>query len=219
MADRSTAVAAVNAGFFLPTGEPAGLLKIRGELVSDVSSHRGAVALVAGRFGRGPRLLFDQVSARVEVDAGRGKDRRTIRADGIDTARGPDALVLFTPRFWTDTRTPCDGGTEFVIDGPPLAVADRREGLCTSAIPRDGAVLAAGPKVPAETDRRNHTWCEDPARAWSTTRSTARGPPIGTPRPTSSAAWACSKSAAGCWPIGNPRRRGPGSPPSGTRAP
>ena len=59
--------------------------------------------------------------------------------------------MLFTPRFWTDTRTPCDGGTEFVVDGPPLMVADWREQLCTSAIPRGGAVLAAGPKVPAKT--------------------------------------------------------------------
>jgi hypothetical protein len=151
MASRSLALAAINAGFFLPTGEPAGLLKIRGELVSEISSHRGAVALLPGGLARAPRLLFDQVRAHVEVVVGRGKARRTLRADAVDSARAPDALVLFTPRFWTDTRTPCDGGTEFVIDGPPLAVADRREGLCSSAIPRGGAVLAAGPKVPPET--------------------------------------------------------------------
>ena len=151
MAGRSAAVAAINAGFFLPTGEPAGLLKIDGELVSDISSHRGAVALLPGRFARAPRLLFDQVRAHVEIDVGRGSRRRTLRADGVDTVRAPGALVLFTPRFWTDTRTPCDGGTEFVVDGPPLMVADRREPCCTSAIPRGGAVLAAGPKVPADT--------------------------------------------------------------------
>ena len=151
MAGRSAAIAAINAGFFLPTGEPAGLLKIDGELVSDIPSHRGAVALLPGRFARAPRLLFDQVRARVEIDVGRGGQRRTLQADGVNTARAPEALVLFTPRFWTDTRTPCDGGTEFVVDGPPLMVADRRERLCTSAIPRGGAVLAAGPKVLAKT--------------------------------------------------------------------
>jgi hypothetical protein len=150
MARRSIAVAAVNAGFFLPTGEPAGLFKIDGELLSDIASHRGAVALSPGRFGGAQHLLFDQVSAHVEIDVGRGKGRRTLRADTVDSTRGPGALVLFTPRFWTDTRTPCDGGTEFVIDGPPLVVADRREGLCASAIPPGGAVLAAGPKVPPE---------------------------------------------------------------------
>lgn len=150
MAHRFLATAAINAGFFLPTGEPAGLLKIDGELVSDVKPHRGAVAFLPGRFARAPRLLFDQVSASVEIDVGRGKHRRSVHVDAVDTVRAPGALVLFTPRFWTDTRTPCDGGTEFVIEGRPLLVAERRDAVCTSAIPRDGGVLAAGPKVPPE---------------------------------------------------------------------
>jgi hypothetical protein len=151
MADRSKALAAINSGFFLPTGEPAGLLKVHGEVVSDVASHRGAVAIRQGRFGRGVRLLFDQVRAHVDIDVGRGRARRTLRADGIDTERRPEGLVLFTPSFWTDTRTPCDGGTELILDGPPLMVAERRDDVCTSAIPTGGAVLAAGPKVPADT--------------------------------------------------------------------
>jgi hypothetical protein len=150
MARRSLAVAAINGGFFLPTGEPAGLLKIDGELVSDVVPQRGAVAIVPGRFAHGPRLIFDQVSASVEVDVGSGKRRRPLPVDTIDTVRGPGALVLFTPRFWTDTRTACDGGSEFILDGNPLVVAERRERVCTSAIPRAGAVLSAGPSVPAD---------------------------------------------------------------------
>jgi hypothetical protein len=169
MAGRSKAVVAINAGFFLPTGEPAGLYKIDGELVSDIEPHRGAVAILPGRFGRGPRLLFDQVSAHVEIDVAGGTPappggtpappggtpapprERPLRIDGVNTTRAPDALVFFTPQFWTDTRTPCDGGTEIVIDGPPLMVADRRDGLCTSAIPRRGAVLAAGPRFAADS--------------------------------------------------------------------
>ena len=150
MAHRSSAIAAINAGFFLPTGEPAGLLKIDGELVSEIASHRGAVALVPGGFSRKPRLLFDQVSASVVVDLGSGKGRREIPVDAVDTVRAPGALVLFTPRFWTDTRTPCDGGSEFIFEGHPLALTERREAGCTSGIPRDGGVLAAGPGVPAE---------------------------------------------------------------------
>jgi hypothetical protein len=147
MARRSEADAAVNAGFFLPTGEPAGLLKIDGELVSEMDRHRGAVALLPGRFAHTARLLFDQVSAHVEVDVGRGRQRRAIAVDAVDTVRGPGALVLFTPRFWSDTQTPCDGGTEILLDGRPLGVSERRDGLCASAIPRNGGVLAAGPKV------------------------------------------------------------------------
>jgi hypothetical protein len=150
MAGRSGALAAINSGFFLPSGEPAGLLKIDGELVSDIVPHRGAVAFVPGRFARASRLMFDQVSASLEVDIGRGDRRRAVKLDGVDTARGPAALVLFTPRYWTDTRTPCDGGTEFVVEGRPPSIAERRDALCTSAIPRDGAVLAVGPKVPAD---------------------------------------------------------------------
>jgi hypothetical protein len=150
MALRSDATAAVNAGFFLPTGEPAGLLKIGGEVVSEIASHRGAVALVPGGFSRKPRLMFDQVSASVVVDLGNGKGRRELPVDAVDTARAPGALVLFTPRFWTDTRTPCDGGSEFIFEGHPLSLTERRDAACTTAIPRDGAVLAAGPGVPAE---------------------------------------------------------------------
>jgi hypothetical protein len=150
MALRSDAIAAINAGFFLPTGEPAGLLKIEGELVSEIAPQRGAVALVPGSVGHKPHLLFDQVSASVVVDLGSGKQRREIPVDAVDTVRAPGALVLFTPRFWTDTRTPCDGGSEFIFEGHPLALTERRESGCTSAIPRDGGVLAAGPGVPAE---------------------------------------------------------------------
>jgi len=57
MASRTGAVAAVNGGFFLPSGEPAGLLKIRGILVSDASLQRGAVAMAAR--GGGVALTFD----------------------------------------------------------------------------------------------------------------------------------------------------------------
>jgi hypothetical protein len=150
MALRSGAVAAINAGFFLPTGEPAGLLKIDGELVSDIAASRGAVGLIPRGFARRPRLIFDQVSARVEADLGKGGRRRAVTVDGIDTVRPPGALVLFTPRFWTDTRTPCDGGTELVFEGHPLVLAERRDDSCASAIPRAGVVLAAGPGVPAD---------------------------------------------------------------------
>ena len=150
MALRSGAVAAINAGFFLPTGEPAGLLKIDGELVSEIAPHRGAVALVPGRFAHKPRLIFDQVSASVEIEVGSKKRRRSVPVDAVDTVRTPGALVLFTPRFWINTMTPCDGGTEFVVEGYPLVIAERRDSGCTSAIPRDGMVLAAGPGLPAD---------------------------------------------------------------------
>ena len=90
------------------------------------------------------------MSASVVVDLGSGKRLREIAVDAVDTVRAPGALVLFTPRFWTDTRTPCDGGSEFIFEGHPLLAHRAAEAACTSAIPRDGGVLAAGPGVPAE---------------------------------------------------------------------
>jgi len=87
------------------------------------------------------------VSAAPELDIVHGKARRPIPLNAVDTVRGADAVVLFTPRFSVDTRTPCDGGTEWILDGSPLTVTEKREGLCTSAIPRRGAVVSAGPKA------------------------------------------------------------------------
>ncbi len=100
MAARSLALAAVNAGFFLPTGEPAGLFKIDGEFLSDISLHRGAVALLPGGFARAPRLMFDQVRAHAEIDVrqagacpaeGGTRARRTVRMDGVNATRGPQS--------------------------------------------------------------------------------------------------------------------------------
>jgi hypothetical protein len=147
---RAGALAAVNAGFFLPNGEPAGLMKVDGELVSDVVEQRGAVAFLPGCLGRADRLLFDQVSARVQLDVGRRKQVAQLPVDAVDTLRGLSTLVLFTPSFWIATTTPCDGGTEWVIDGRHLEIVDQRPGLCTSMIPRHGAVLSAGPGVAAD---------------------------------------------------------------------
>jgi len=42
MARRAGAAAAINGGFFLPTGEPAGLMKVDGEVVSEITPQRGA---------------------------------------------------------------------------------------------------------------------------------------------------------------------------------
>lgn len=47
MAARHGAIAAVNAGFFLPRGRPAGLLKMDGRLVAPGPNHRAAIGLAA----------------------------------------------------------------------------------------------------------------------------------------------------------------------------
>jgi hypothetical protein len=139
IARRRRAIAAVNAGFFAPTGDPNGLLKIDGRLLSDTGRARGAVAL----FDRAGRLdgHFDQVSVRVRLRFRNGAQWRTVRVDGVDTIRGAGRLALYTPASGasTDTR----GGLEWTIDGTPLRVT-RTKANGNAAIPPTGYVLSYG---------------------------------------------------------------------------
>ena len=102
IAARRGALAAVNAGFFaLADGKPAGLLKVRGQLLGGTSRARGAVAFVERR-GR-TLLLFDRVIAE--------RDRRVYRpslgSPPGDWARAAHAvggagLLLLNDRVFTE---------------------------------------------------------------------------------------------------------------------
>jgi hypothetical protein len=143
IAARHNAIAAVNAGFFnVRNGEPAGVLKIGGELVSDNGVSRGVVA-IRSRPGRKPELEFDQASVRMALafKAG-GKDHR-IAIDGLDTTRERGKLMLYTPSYHEDTDTAANG-IEWVIGGRPLAVTAIRHDAGRTPIPRGGAVLSFG---------------------------------------------------------------------------
>src|SRR5688572_15201374 len=62
MAVRHRALAAVNAGFFLlPSGDPSGIYKLNGQLVSDTRRPRGAVGIV--RTDAGSQFVFGRVTA------------------------------------------------------------------------------------------------------------------------------------------------------------
>jgi len=148
MARRANAIAAVNGGFFLPSGEPAGLFVIDGDLVSDAPRQRGAVAFLPPRFLRRERLLFDQVGVLIELEVRRGNVRRTLPIDAVDSARPPGAVVLFTPRFAANTGT-AGGGTEWILQGQPLRVIERRDSAGASSIPPGGVVVSAGPEADA----------------------------------------------------------------------
>lgn len=141
IARRTQAIAAVNAGFFAPTGDPNGLLKIDGRLLSDTGRARGAVAL----FDRAGRLdgHFDQVSARVRLRFRSGTQWRTVRIDGVDTIRGAGRLALYTPASGASTDTP---GLEWTIDGAPLR-ARRTTTDGNAPIPLTGYVLSYGGHV------------------------------------------------------------------------
>jgi hypothetical protein len=146
LAARHGAIAAVNAGFFLPNGEPSGLLQVEGELVGDTARPRGAVAIFTGPQNR-TRLLFDVVTARARLGVHAGDDTRWIPIAGIDTIRHRGRLMMFTPTYHQHTDTAARG-IEWVVAGSPLAVRERRVDAGSTPIPTDGYVLSYGGLAP-----------------------------------------------------------------------
>ncbi len=143
MAARAKALAAVNAGFFnVNNGEPVGLLKVSGELVSDTPVTKGAVAIWSPEAGR-TTLAFDQVSARVELLLRIGEQPRTVQVDGVDTTRARGKLMVFSPKSHEHPDT-AGKGVEWVLSGRPLMVTSMRRDSGSTPIPADGMVLSYG---------------------------------------------------------------------------
>lgn len=142
MGGRHKALAAINGGFFLPSGDPSGIYKLDGQLVSEARRPRGAVgiALEEGR----PRLIFGRVSVRVAMRVYSGnKPAGRVEITGIDTTRLLGRLMLFTPAYYRHTDT-APGGLEWVVTGSPLRVASGPHGGGKTPIPADGYVLSFG---------------------------------------------------------------------------
>lgn len=175
MAARHGAVAAINAGFFLPNGDPAGIYKLGGRLVSDTRRPRGAVGLI--RSPAGIRLIFGRVTAKMSLVV-RKNARRDPRVEiaGVDTTRRVGQLMLFTPAYHAHTDT-ASGGLEWILDGRPLRVREppRRQGK--TPIPKEGFVLSfGGPRPPpalaalrpgARVDLETHYGAAGDPGAWA----------------------------------------------------
>ena len=146
IAARSGAIAAVNAGFFnVKTGDPAGVLELRGELVSDSPLTRGAVAIVRAP-GKPLSLVFDRVSASLSLSYTVDGAAFSQEIDGVDTTRVRGQLMLYTPRFGPDSDM-ADTGVEWQLSGSPLRVTARRPNAGRTRIPDDGMVLSFGGTV------------------------------------------------------------------------
>jgi exopolysaccharide biosynthesis protein len=147
IAERHNAIAAVNAGFFLPNGDPAGVLALDRRLVSDTRRQRGAVGIT--RDERGVKLIYARLKATASLSVGSGASRRTIDIDGVDTVRARDKLMLYTPSYNEDTDT-APGGLEWVIDRPKGRPADSLRVVSgphktgRTSIPATGFVLSFG---------------------------------------------------------------------------
>ena len=142
MAARYGAIAAINAGFFLlPSGDPAGIYKLRGQLVSDTRRPRGALGIVGESTGP---LLFGRVAATMELRLPRrARPDAVVEIAGVDTTRQRGRLMLFTPAYHQHTDTPATG-LEWVLQGKPLSVTSGPLSTGKTPIPRDGYVLSFG---------------------------------------------------------------------------
>jgi hypothetical protein len=175
IAARRGAIAAVNGGFFNANGEPLGLLKIAGELVSDSTASKGVVIFRTPPAAR-QIFMFDQLAAKMTLSFTADGQAWTVPIDGVDTTRERGRLMLYTPSYHTDTDT-APTGTEWVLDGVPLRVVAMRPGAGRSRIPRRGAVLSYGGTTlpPALT-----ALTEDVAVTMQTSWKSARGLPAET---------------------------------------
>lgn len=140
-AARAQAVAAINAGFFLPNGDPTGVLQIDGQLVSDSARPRGAVAV--SRDANKTTLTFDIVTVRATLKLETAEGPVSVPIAGVDTVRQRGKLMLFTPLYHLHTDTAARG-IEWVLDGSPLTVRERRVDAGSTPIPRSGFVLSYG---------------------------------------------------------------------------
>ena len=139
IARRHRAVAAINSGFFrldssIFAGDPAGALKIDGEVLSEPDRDRSVIFID----NRRDRTLVEFVHLRtkrtVEI---RGRE---FNVDGINRERRDNELVVFTPAFHRTTLTGPDGVEAIVRNGRITAILN---GVGSSVIPADGLVLSA----------------------------------------------------------------------------
>lgn len=143
IAARHNAIAAINGGYFnRATGEPVGVLKVGGELISDYPIIRGVVLIKSPAAGA-TSLEFEQLSVRMTLSFVVGNRTWRIPIDGVDTTRERGKVMLYTPRYHADTDT-APTGTEWTLDGSPLHVAGLRRGQGHTLIPKYGAVLSFG---------------------------------------------------------------------------
>jgi exopolysaccharide biosynthesis protein len=143
IARRHNALAAINGGFFNGTnGDPLGVLKVSGELVSDASQSKGAVVIEAPP-DSATALTFDRLSVKMTMTFMGADTGWQVPIDGVDTTRERGKLMLYTPAYYAHTDT-APTGTEWVLDGRPLRVTEVRVRAGHTAIPPDGAVISYG---------------------------------------------------------------------------
>ncbi len=136
IAEHQNAKAAINAGYFAISGngDPLGLLVDGGQLLAAPVYARSAIGLFPGG-----RVLFGnpELSGRILTKRG------SVPLDGLNQARQPGKLVLYTPQYGSSTRTSGDGLEAAIAAGRVLAV-----GSSDLPIPPGGFVVSCQGTLP-----------------------------------------------------------------------
>lgn len=114
LAARTSALAAINASYFEPSGEILGLTKIDGTIVSTTYLARSAFGI-----GADGKALFGQVAYDGKVKLPDGK---SLPVSGVNCERGENALILYNAHYGPSTRTNLYGREYVVRDGKVVAV-------------------------------------------------------------------------------------------------
>jgi exopolysaccharide biosynthesis protein len=130
MADRSNAIAAVNASYFGLNGEIIGLLKMDGQIVSTPGLPRTVLGIMPDG-----SMVFDRVDYSGTVTLPNG---RTVAITGVNCERGPNDLILYNDYFDQSTNTN-EYGIEYVISGDKVTAINPKD----SPLQRGSVVLSA----------------------------------------------------------------------------
>lgn len=95
IAAREEAVVALNAGFFLPRGEPAGVLKQAGRWIGVSSRARGVAAFPASRPGEPARVVLSRATVAATVHFRSRLRRRVVPIDHLSPQAHSEGLTFF----------------------------------------------------------------------------------------------------------------------------
>ncbi len=129
-ARRAGAIAAINGGFFMASGDPLGCLVVEGEVISEPLTGRSCVGIT-----NDGQLLFDLL----RLDAVASTNGDTVTIDGVNRDRGAGEIILYRPAHGATTRTSALGA-EVVVTGD--VVQQVTDGRGNTPIPPGGYVLS-----------------------------------------------------------------------------
>ncbi|QJW45993.1 AMIN domain-containing protein [bacterium BFN5] len=130
MADRTQAIAAVNASYFALSGDILGLTKIDGTIVSTAGLSRTAMGI-----SKEGKVMIGQADYDGTVILSDGKK---VAIAGVNCERGANNLVLYN-RYYDGATDTNPYGTEYTIINDTVTAINPNN----SSIPADGVVLSA----------------------------------------------------------------------------